>query len=88
MTIVTLRRGRQVIQILAHGGHAIVTTGTRSEYLEVIDRHGRVPHIGTVAVFTNVGGTDVIKRLAGSRNSVMTVTTSLGSDVLVVEIRG
>jgi len=86
MTIVTLRRGRQVIGILARGGNAIVTTRTSPNYLEVIDRYGRVPHVSTVTVLTDIGRTDVIKRLAGSRHTIMTVTTRLRGDVLMIKV--
>ena len=86
MAIVTLCRGRQVIQILAHGDDAIMTTGAGAEYLEVIDRNGRVPDVGTVAVFTNVGRADVVETLTRGGHTVVTVATGLGGDVLVIKV--
>jgi len=61
MTIITLRRGRQMIQVLAHGGDAIVTTVTGAQHLEMIDRNYRIPQVGAVAVFADVSGADVVK---------------------------
>ena len=87
MAIVTLCGGRQVIEVLAHGGDAIVATGTGSQYLQMIHRHRRFPHTGRVTVFTDVSRADVIQTLAGSRDAIVAVTTTLGFNILVIEVR-
>ena len=61
MTIITLRRGRKMIKILAHGSDAIVATAAATQYLKVIDRDCRIPQVGRVAILTNVGRADVIE---------------------------
>jgi len=78
VTVVALCRGLQVINILARGGDAIVTTGTGSQYLEVIYRHGRLPHVGTVAVLADVGRTDMLEALAGCGHTIVARATRLG----------
>ena len=76
-----------MIQVFTHGGDAIMTTVTGPQHLEVIDRDGRIPQVCTMAVFTDVGGSDMVHRLAGGRHAVMTVATALGRDVLVIKVR-
>ena len=43
MAIIALCRGRQVIQILTHGGEAVMTTAAGAQHLEVINRYRRIP---------------------------------------------
>ena len=40
-----------------------------------------------MTILTDIGGVDVIDRLAGRGHTVMTVATGLGGDVLVIEVR-
>ena len=54
--------------------------------LSMIYDNAWLPESGAVTVLTNVGGADVIERLAGRGHTIMTVTTGLGGDVLVVEV--
>ena len=61
MAIIALRRGRQMVEILTHGRNAIVTAVTGAQYLEVIDRDGRIPQVGAMAVLTDIGGADVVE---------------------------
>ncbi len=61
MAIIALCRGRQVIQVLAHGGDAIMTTAAGAQHLEVINRYHRIPQIGRVTVFTDVSGCNVVE---------------------------
>jgi len=61
MTVITLGGSRQMIGILARGGNAVVTTGAGSQHLEVIDRHRRIPDVGAVTIFADIGGADVVE---------------------------
>jgi hypothetical protein len=76
MAVIALGHGRQVIQILTPRCDIVMTTGASAEYLKVIDHHGRFPHAGRVAVFTDVGAVDVLKRLAGGGYTVMATRTT------------
>jgi hypothetical protein len=48
-------RGVEVSRIHASRRRTVVARRTRSKYLVVIDGSYRRPHIGAVAIFTNVG---------------------------------
>ena len=87
MTIITLRRGRQVIEVLAHRSDTVMATAAATQYLEVIHGHRRVPDVGTVTVLADVGGANVIQALTRGRHAIMTVTTGLGGNILVIEVR-
>ena len=86
MTVIALRGSGQVIQVLAHGRDAIVATTAGTEHLEMINRNGRIPQVCAVTVFTDIGRVDVIDRLAGRGHTVMTVTTSLRGDILMIKV--
>ena len=86
MTIVTLRGGRQVIEILAHGRDAIVAAATATQYLEVIHCHRRVPDVGTVTILADIGRADMVKALTGGRHAIVTVTTTLGFNILMIKV--
>jgi len=86
VTVVALCRGLQVINILARGGNAIVTTGTGAQHLGVIHGDCWLPNTGRVAIFANISGADVIQRLTGGGYTIMTITTGLRGDVLMIEV--
>jgi len=77
-----------VIGILAGRCNTVVATGAGAQYLEVVDCHRRVPYVGTVTVFTDVGGADVIERFSSSGHAIVAVTTALSSNILVIEVGG
>ena len=54
----------------------------------MINRYYWIPQVGAVAVFANVGGADVIQRLAGRSDAIMAITATLGSNILVVKVGG
>jgi hypothetical protein len=85
VTVIALRQGWYMIQWLACGGHPIVATRTTTQYLEVVDRHGRCPDIGAVAVDTFVGRTDMVQTFTGGSDIVMTADAIAG-DVQMIEV--
>lgn len=72
VTNITLGRGGQVIGGFALSNHTIVTAAASAQYLEVIDRDGRFPHAGAMAVFAYFRCGDVIRALAGGDGAIMT----------------
>jgi len=86
MTIIALRRGWKMIEILAHRGDTVMTARTSAQHLEVIDRDRRIPQVGRVTIFTNIGGADVIQALAGGRHTIVAIATTLGRDVLMIKV--
>ena len=86
VTVVTLCCSGQVIKILTHGSDAIVATAAATQYLEVIDRDGRIPQVGAVAVFADVSSCDMVKSLTGRGHAIVAVTTALSSNILVIEV--
>ena len=87
VTVITLCRGRQVINILAFGSDTVMTTRTSTQHLEVIYRHRRNPGGVAVAVFANVGRTDMLETLAGRGHAIVTTATGFGRRG-VIEARG
>ena len=75
VAVITLSRGRQMIRILAFGGDTVMTTRTSTQHLEVIHCHRRNPCGVVVAVFANVGRTDMLETLAGRRHAIVTAAT-------------
>jgi len=88
MTIVALRRGRQMIKVFTHGRDAIVATAAGAQHLEVVHRYRRIPKVGAMAVLADVGGADMVKTLTGRGYAIMAVTTALSSNILVIEVGG
>ena len=86
MTVITLRRGRQMIQVLAHRSNTVMTARTGTQHLEVIHRDRRIPKVGAMAILTNIGGADMVKTLTGRGYAIMAVTTALSSNILVIEV--
>jgi len=86
MTVITLRRGRKMIQVLAHRSNTVMTARTGAQHLEVIDCDGWIPQVGAVTVFADIGGADVIERFASRGHAIMAITTGLRGDVLVIEV--
>ena len=77
-----------MIQILAHRGDAIMTTAASTQYLEVINRYRRIPQVGAVTVFTDIGRADVVQRFASSGHAIVAVATTLGFNILMIEVCG
>ena len=86
MAVIALCRGRQVVEVFAHGGDTVMTARTSTQHLEVIDRDRRIPQVGRVTIFTNIGGADVIQALAGGRHTIVAIATTLGRDVLMIKV--
>ena len=86
MTIITLRRGWQMIKVLTHGSDAIVAAAAATQYLEVINRYRRIPKVGAVTVFADIGGADMVETFTGRGHAIVAVTTALSSNILVIEV--
>ncbi len=86
VTVIALRRGRQVIQVLAHGGDAVMATAAGAQHLEVVHGYHGIPQVGRVTVLADIGSCDMIERLTGGRHTIVAVTTALSSNILVIEV--
>ena len=75
-----------MIEVLTHGRDAVVATGTGTEYLQMIHLDHRVPQVGGMTVFANIGRADVVQALADSSHAVVATHTAFGGDVLMVKI--
>ena len=64
-----------------------MATRTGTQHLEVVDRYYWIPQVGTVAVFADVGGADVVEAFTRGGHTVMAVATTLGTNILVIEVR-
>ena len=76
-----------MIKIFAGSGDAIMTPRTSAQHLEVVHRYRRIPQVGRVTILANVGGRDMVKSLTGRGHAVMAVATTLGFNILMIEIR-
>ena len=76
MAIITLRCGRQMVQVFAHGDDAIVATGAGTDDLQVIYLYYGFPQTGRVTIFTDIGAVDMVQSFANSRDAVMTTCTA------------
>ena len=76
-----------MIKVFTSSGDAIVTTVTGAQHLEMIDCYYRIPQVGRVTVLADVGRADVIEAFTGRSHAVMAVAATLGSNILVIEIR-
>ena len=88
VAVITLCRGRQVIQIFTHGGDAVMAARTSAQDLEVIDRDRRIPQVGRMAILANVGGADMVQALTGRSDAIVAITTGLRGDVLMIKVGG
>jgi len=52
----------------------------------MVHLYGWLPYTGAVAIFANISGADVIQRLTGGGYTIMTITTGLRGDVLMIEV--
>jgi len=87
VTVITLSSGWKMIQVLAHRGDAIMATFTRPQHLEVIHNHHWIPQVSAVAILADIGAADMVKTLTSCGNAIVAVTTTLGSNILVIKIR-
>lgn len=71
MAVVALGNCRDVISVFTAREYAVVTAGTGTERLQVIERDAD-PGVRLVTVFAHVGGRQVVGRLAGRRCAVVT----------------
>ena len=75
----------EMARILARGLHAVVTGGTRAQYLAVVNRRHRRPDCRVVAVLTDIGRLHVRRALTDCVRAVVAVHTIAG-DAAVIEI--
>ena len=75
-----------MIEVLTRGCDAVMATVAGTQDLQVIHQDHGVPQVGGMTVFADVGGTDVVERLANGGDAVVATHTAFGGDVLVVEI--
>ena len=87
MTIITLCRGRHVVEVFTQSGDAIMTTGTGAQYLEVIHGDCGFPNTARMAIITDIGRTDMLQPLAGRTNSIMTTATAFSRRSVVKACR-
>jgi hypothetical protein len=71
VAVVTGRATRNVVRIFSGRDDAIMARAARTDYLSMVNRVGRHPGIGVVAIFTDVRGLDVVEVLAGRFRSVV-----------------
>ncbi len=71
MAVVTGRATRNVVRIFSGRYDAVMARAARTDYLGMVNRVGRHPGIGVVAIFTDVRGLDVVEVLAGRFRSVV-----------------
>ncbi len=79
MAVITLGRGRDMIDIRAVGNDSIVATTAYTQHLEMVDLCGRFPDFSGMTILTNLGGVDMINSLAGGRSTIMTTETARGN---------
>ena len=86
MAVITLAARSDVGRVLTRGNRAVVAGITRAQHLGVIDRVGRCPQRIVVAIFTNIGGLDVRRILAGCTVAVVAGDTA-SNNIDVIEVR-
>jgi len=87
VAVIALCRSWQMIQVLAHGGNAVMTTRTSAQHLEVVHDYHGIPQVSAMTIFTDVSRADVVQALTGRSDTIVAVTTALGSNILMIEIR-
>ncbi len=85
MADVALLRRYKVPVVLAGGGYAVVTRGTRAQHLGMVDSNDRHPGSRCVAVFADIGRTYMRRVLAGCIGTVM-ASEAIAGDVYVIEV--
>ena len=83
MAVVTGIRAGNVQRIFALCCHAIVTTGTGTQHLEVIDLGHGCPDIGAVTVLANLSRADMLWIFAHGPYAVMAAVTTVGNTGVV-----
>ena len=73
MTVIAVVTARNMRRLLAGGGDTVVAGAATSDYLRVIDYHNGLPHIGGVAIFTDVRCQGVCRAFARCVCAVMAV---------------
>ena len=85
MATVALFDRRDVRRMLAGRGRPIMAGRTAAQDLQVIHGVGRCPDDIVVAVFTDVGGLNVGRALAGGLDAIVTIDAVAGN-VGVIEV--
>ena len=88
VTIIALCCGGQVVQVLTHGGNAVVAAVTGPEHLEVIHQDDWIPQVGGMTVLADVGRIDVIQTFTSGRHTIVAGTATFRGDVLMVKVGG
>ncbi len=69
---------------LAGGEHSVMTTGTNTQCLQVLEIHDQAKRIGTMAIFADIRGLQMPRRFSGGSNTVVT-TETICNDSAVIE---
>ncbi len=87
MAVVAVVAAGDVGRVFAGRCDAVMTGTAGADYLRMVDRIRRRPHIAVMAVFADVAGLYVSRALAGRFRTIM-ATDTITRDVHVVEGRG
>ena len=86
MTVIAVIPARDVRRVLAACNDAVMTGAAGAQYLGVVDRENRRPHIAAVTVFANIARLYVRGALARGFGAVV-AAEAVARDVDMIEIR-
>jgi len=85
MTVITIVTAVYVRRMLAARRNTIMTGATRANHLRMVHEIGRRPYIGVVAIFADIAGLNVRKRLAACFRAIV-ATDAIARNIHMVEI--
>ncbi len=85
VAVVAVIAARNVCRVFAGGCHAIMTGPAGPDYLCVIHREHWCPHVGRMAIFTDITGLNVRCILTGGIGAVVAGDT-IASDIQMIKI--
>jgi len=84
VAVVAVIAAGDVRRVFTGRGDAVMTRTARAHYLRVVDRIRGRPYIGVVAIFADVAGLDMIRRLAGGAHTVM-AAKAVADNIYMIE---